>query len=79
MQGIPVLLLQRQLENDSRNTRYAATLLTRANAGNTSMLLQWEREIMQEIPVLLPQEQSLLHPMGQKLHLYPLRQQGNIQ
>ena len=34
MQGIPVLLLQRQLENDARNTRYAATLLTRANAGN---------------------------------------------
>ena len=34
MQGIPVLLLQRTLENDARNTRYAATLLTRANAGN---------------------------------------------
>ena len=44
-----------------------------------ALLPQWEREIMQEIPVLLPQEQSLLHPMGQKIHLYPLRQQGNIQ
>ena len=64
---------------NARNTSSDTTPLTRANAGNTGMLPQWKREIIQEIPVLLPQEQSLLHPMGHKLHLYPLRQQGNIQ
>ena len=64
---------------NARNTSSDTTPLTRANAGNTGMLPQWKREIIQEIPVLLPQEQSLLHPMGHKPHLYPLRQQGNIQ
>ena len=59
---------------NARNTSSDTTPLTRANAGNTGMLPQWKREIIQEIPVLLPQEQSLLHPMGHKPHLYPVKQ-----